>query len=213
MSKLDRKDFLVYAITDEKFRSDEEWEFVLKPVFEAGIRILQFRSKSLDGDDFIESGRTISKICHKYGALLIVNDDANFCKLIEADGVHLGQSDMPIETARRMLGDEYIIGATAHNLDEAKKAQASGADYIGAGAAFGSKSKLDAKPIEIAEYRNITGNISIPVVAIGGISLDNMSALADTGIDGVAVISALFDAEDISDAAIRLVAKSRELFE
>lgn len=119
---------------------------------------------------------------------------------------------MPITDARRLLGDDYIIGATAHNLAEAKKAEDEGADYIGVGAAFGSNSKLDARPIELDEYKRISDSIAIPMVAIGGINLENMDKLSGSGADGVAVISALFAKEDVRAAADALMAKSRSLF-
>ena len=186
--KFDKRDLLVYAITDEKRRSNKEWEKLLTPVFEAGIRILQLRQKHASHEEFVSSARELVEICHRFGAKLIVNDDAGTCIEAGADGVHLGQDDMPIAEARKLLGDEYIIGATAHNLDEAEKAEADGADYVGVGAAFGS------------------------MVAIGGINPENIDLLSGSGADGVAVISALFANDDIREAADVLMAKSRSLF-
>ena len=210
--KIKNEDLLVYAITDEARRSEEEWEKILIPMFEAGIRILQLREKHASRDEFVSLARKLAEICHEHGAKLIVNDDARTCIEASADGVHLGQDDMPITDARRLLGDDYIIGATAHNLAEAKKAEDEGADYVGVGAAFGSNSKLDARPIELDEYKRISDNIEIPMVAIGGINLENMDKLSGSGADGVAVISALFAKEDVRAAADALMAKSRSLF-
>ena len=126
--KFDKRDLLVYAITDEKRRSNKEWEKLLTPIFEAGIRILQLRQKHASHEEFVSSARELVEICHRFGAKLIVNDDAGTCIEAGADGVHLGQDDMPIAEARKLLGDEYIIGATAHNLDEAEKAEADGVE-------------------------------------------------------------------------------------
>ena len=208
----DKRDLLVYAITDEKRRSSKEWEKLLTPIFEADIRILQLRQKHTSHEEFVSSAMELAEICHRFGAKFIVNDDAGTCIEVGADGVHLGQDDMPIAEARKLLGDEYIIGATAHNLDEAEKAEADGADYVGVGAAFGSNSKLDARPIELADYRKISDKITIPMVAIGGINLENIDLLSGSGADGVAVISALFANDDIRASADVLMAKSRSLF-
>jgi len=133
------------------------------------------------------------------------------CKQVHASGVHLGLSDGSIEEARRILGDDFIIGATAHNLDEAKRAFEQGADYLGVGAAFGSNTKMNASKITTLDmYKEITDNVSIPVVAIGGISYDNVHKLRGLGLSGIAVISGIFDAHDIKENTKRLREKAKE---
>ena len=141
--KFKNEDLLVYAITDDVRRSEEEWEKILIPMFEAGIKILQLREKHASRDEFVSLARKLAEICHEHGAKLIVNDDASTCIEAGADGVHLGQGDMPITDARRLLGDDYIIGATAHNLAEAKKAEDEGADYVGLRFKFQTRCKAD----------------------------------------------------------------------
>ena len=147
----------------------------------------------------------IKPICDEAGVSLIINDDIEICKVSDASGVHLGLSDGSIAEARKLLGEEKIIGATAHNLEEALAAEAEGADYIGVGAAFGSDSKGDAiKLPSLDVYNLITSSVKIPVIAIGGIDIDNIGTLAGRHLTGVAVISALFGTRDVKKSAENL---------
>lgn len=177
-----------------------------------GIDILQLREKELAQQEYVRRASLLLPICQKHKVPLIINDNISVCLLSGADGVHLGQSDGSIQKARQVLGEEKIIGATAHNLSEALQAEAQGADYLGVGAAFGSRTKKDAIPIEHAEYRRITDAVKIPVIAIGGIDSANISMLQDSGIAGVAVISAIFSQPDIQEAASQLKEECVRLF-
>ena len=177
-----------------------------------GMTCVQIREKHLSKRQLLETISEIKPICDEAGVLLIINDDAEICKASDANGVHLGLSDGSISEARKLLGDEKIIGATAHNLEEALAAEVQGADYIGVGAAFGSNSKGNAVKLPNLEvYDQITSSVKIPVIAIGGINSDNIGVLAGRGLVGVAVISALFGSEDIEGSARKLRDASQEL--
>ena len=177
-----------------------------------GMTCVQIREKHLSKRQLLETISEIKSICDEAGVLLIINDDAEICKASDTNGVHLGLSDGSISEARKLLGDEKIIGATAHNLEEALAAEVQGADYIGVGAAFGSNSKGNAVKLPNLEvYDQITSSVKIPVIAIGGINSDNIGVLAGRGLVGVAVISALFGSKDIEGSARKLRDASQEL--
>lgn len=166
--------------------------------------MLQLRDKNSTEDEIISDAEKLLPICKKAGIPLIINDYPEIAKKCGADGVHLGLSDGSIENARKLLGDHAIIGATAHNLEEAKSAEKAGADYLGVGAAFGSSTKKNASNFNIEDYLEITSNVSIPVVAIGGINSDNVSKLNGFGLAGVAVVSAIFDSDDVKKSAEKM---------
>lgn len=177
-----------------------------------GMTCVQIREKNLNKERLLEVIAEIKPACDESGVPLIINDDAAICKESGASGVHLGLSDGSIEVARELLGDNKIIGATAHNLEEALAAEAAGADYIGVGAAFGSNSKGNAVKLPSLDvYNLITSSVKIPVVAIGGINADNISALDERGLAGVAVISALFCTSDIEKSAEEIRASTEKL--
>ncbi|MBQ1843775.1 MAG: thiamine phosphate synthase, partial [Lachnospiraceae bacterium] len=145
---------------------------------------------------------------------LIIDNNVEVCKAVGTDGVHVGQDDMPVKEARAILGDDYIIGATAHNVEEALQAEKDGADYLGVGAAFGSSTKKDAKKIvSLEEYKKITQAVSIPVVAIGGIDETNIMQMKGLGLSGVAVVSAIFAKDDIEKAAKEMLNMALSEFE
>ena len=172
---------------------------------DGGMTCMQVREKHLDKEQILDVISEIKPICDEAGVPLIINDDLEICIASDADGVHLGLSDGSIAEARKLLGDEKIIGATAHNLEEALAAEAEGADYIGVGAAFGSDSKGDAiKLPSLDVYNLITSSVKIPVIAIGGIDIDNIGTLAGRHLTGVAVISALFGTRDVKKSAENL---------
>ena len=169
---------------------------------DGGMTCMQVREKHLDEEQILDVISEIKPICDEAGVPLIINDDLGICIASDADGVHLGLSDGSIAEARKLLGDEKIIGATAHNLEEALAAEAEGADYVGVGAAFGSNSKGDAiKLPSLDVYNLITSSVKIPVIAIGGIDIDNIGTLAGRHLAGVAVISALFGTQDVKKSA------------
>ena len=166
------------------------------------------RAWSPDTEDFF---RRIVALCRSRGVVSIINDNVEIAIEVGADGVHVGQSDLACARARALLGPDKIIGVSAHNVEEAVAAQAAGADYLGAGAAFVTSTKGDARPIPHAMYRAITDAVDIPVVAIGGITEENMAELRGCGLDGVAVVSSLFAAQDVAAAAGRLRALAETL--
>ena len=169
-----------------------------RDAFKGGVTMLQLREKHLPEIYRINLAKAIKEVCESYKAPLIINDSIDLCILSGADGVHLGQEDGSISEARKILGPHRIIGATAHNLTEAIKAEEDGANYLGSGAAFGSLSKANAPKIKLDEYNEITKSVKIPVVAIGGINIDNIDLLANRGLAGIASISAIFEGEDVT---------------
>ena len=165
---------------------------------DGGMTCMQVREKYLDEEQLLKVISEIKPLCDESNVPLIINDNVAICKASDTSGVHLGLSDGSIVEARKLLGEEKIIGATAHNLEEALAAEAEGADYIGVGAAFGSNSKSDAIQLPSLDiYNMVTSSLKIPVIAIGGINIDNIGALAGRNLAGVAVISALFGTQDV----------------
>ena len=199
--KIESEALRLYAVSDRSWlKEGESLAGVLEEMLEAGVTCVQLREKELDDSAFLTEARELAGLCRRYGVPLIINDRPDIAKEAGADGVHVGLSDMGIEKARAYLGDGFIIGGSAHNVQEALAAQAGGADYFGWGAVFGSSTKKDATNLALKELKAICGAVSIPAVAIGGISLDNVQSLKGSGIAGVAVISGLFAAEDKQEA-------------
>ncbi len=189
--------FRLYAVTDRSWlQPGETLASVVEELLKAGVTCVQLREKHMDDELLLREASTLRELCTQYRVPLIINDRPDIAIKIRADGVHVGQSDMAISEARKILGDQYLIGGSAHNVAEALAAQRAGADYIGCGAVFGSHTKQDATNLSTQELRAICEAVSIPAVAIGGISLDNVARLQGTGIAGVAVVSGLFAAED-----------------
>ncbi len=208
---MNKTDLKLYAITDRQWLQGARLSEHVKLVIEGGATMIQIRDKdilSTDSDaglkDEYSEALEIKRICHEHKVPLIINDNVQFAIDIDADGVHLGQDDMNPAEARKLLGTDKIIGVTAKTVEQAKKAQADGADYLGSGAVFGSTTKLNAKPMTKELLSEITAAVDIPVVAIGGISADNAATLKGTGIAGIAVVGAIFASEDIKAAAREL---------
>lgn len=199
--KIGSEKLRLYAVTDRSWlKEGETLAGVLEEMLDAGVTCVQLREKTLDDAAFLSEAKAIGALCRRYGVPFIVNDHPDIAKEAGADGVHVGLSDMGIEKARAYLGDGFIIGGSAHNVQEALAAQAAGADYIGCGAVFGSSTKTDATNLSLEELQAICRAVKIPAVAIGGIRLDNVQRLKGSGIAGVAVISGLFAAEDKKEA-------------
>lgn len=187
----------LYAITDRSWlKPGESLSEPVEELLKAGITCLQLREKEADDELFLKEALELKALCSRYQVPFIINDRVDIAKEAGADGVHVGLSDMGIEKAREILGDGFVIGGSAHNVAEALAAQKAGADYIGCGAVFGSKTKPDVTTLPAEELKAICQAVNIPVVAIGGIKQENIHYLTGTGIDGVSVISALFAAED-----------------
>lgn len=208
---MNKNDLKLYAITDRQWLRGASLSEHVKLAIEGGATMIQIRDKdilSTDSDaglkDEYSEALEIKRICHEHKVPLIINDNVQFAIDIDADGVHLGQDDMNPAEARKLLGTDKIIGVTAKTVEQAKKAQADGADYLGSGAVFGSTTKLNAKPMTKELLREITAAVDIPVVAIGGINADNAATLKGTGIAGIAVVGAIFASADIKAAARKL---------
>lgn len=195
--KLTSQMLTLYAVSDRSWlKEGETLEDVISILLQNGVTCVQLREKNLSDEEFLREAISLKPLCRKYGVPLIINDRVDIARAAEADGVHVGLSDMEIAKARSILGTDAIIGASAHNVEEALAAEAAGADYLGCGAVFGSHTKTDASFLPLPVLHAICQAVSIPVVAIGGITLDNLPALAGIPIAGAAVISALFAAQD-----------------
>lgn len=204
-------DYTLYAITDRTWlKDDQSLGDVVELAIKGGASIIQLREKYLTGEELKKTALEVFAVCKTYGVPFIVNDDVQLAKEIDADGVHVGQSDMELAHAREILGPDKIIGVTAKSLEQAKAAQENGATYLGSGAVFGSSTKKDAISMTLDQFQEICENVSIPVVAIGGIDENNIVLLKGRKMDGFAVISAIFARDDIEAAAKNLysIAKS-----
>ncbi|MBR0270654.1 MAG: thiamine phosphate synthase [Methanobrevibacter sp.] len=197
-------DLSLYLVTDN---SDDEEKF-LKTIEEAilgGVKVVQIREKTADTLDFYNLALKVKEITEKYNVDLIINDRVDVALAIDADGVHVGQSDMPCDVTRRLIGEDKILGVSAATIEEAKKAENDGADYIGTGAVFPTATKDDAPSISKKDLIDVVNSINIPVVAIGGINLENACELKDTGIAGLSVVSAIMGADNPRKASEELL--------
>lgn len=208
------KQMLLYAVSDRAWSvSDEEFLSQVEQAIDSGVTVFQLREKNTDYEHFKDIALKIKPICKAHGVPLIINDNVKLAKEIDADGVHLGQNDLDIKAAREYLGADKIIGVSAHNVKEAQAAESGGADYLGSGAAFVTSTKTDAGAIDHKVLSDVAHSVRIPVVAIGGITGGNISRLEGLGLDGVAVVSAIFAAKDIPSAVNELKAKAERVAE
>lgn len=203
-------DYSLYVCTDRDIMTTDTLEEAVELAIKGGATIIQLREKDCTSREFYELALSIKDITDAYEVPLIINDRLDIALAVHADGVHLGQSDIPVQVARNVMGPNCIVGATANTLEKAKEAWQSGADYLGVGDVFGSATKNDTKPVELKELKKICDTVKIPVVAIGGISKKNIHLLKDTGVAGVAVISAVLGQTDITAAAEDLISGSPE---
>ena len=210
--KIESKQMRLYAVTARAWAADED-DFLaqVEAAIDGGATIVQLREKHLDEDAFLKEAERFVALCRRKGVISIINDNVDIAVKTGADGVHVGQEDLEAGRARALLGPDRIIGVSAHNVEEALAAQAAGADYLGTGAAFVTGTKTDAKPISRETIRAVTAAVDIPVVAIGGISRDNVLELVGCGLDGVAVVSALFAQKDVKAAAEEMLRLSEEI--
>ena len=199
--KLDRNHLKLYAITNRSWLNGDTLAHQVELAILGGVTIIQLREKHLVGEELEELACQVQEVCRKYQIPFIINDNVDLAKKIDADGVHVGQSDMAVEQARAILGPDKIIGATAKTVEQAKIAEEQGADYLGSGAVFGSTTKTDAIPMSKELLQQICESVQIPVVAIGGITLENVEELRGCRIAGVAVVSGIFAQRDITAAA------------
>ena len=202
----------LYAVTDRARAADEDDFFrQIEAAIRGGAAIVQLREKRLEGDALLNLARRFTELCRRMGAVSIINDRPDIALAAGADGVHVGQRDLAAGRARALLGPGKILGVSAHSPEEALRAQAAGADYLGVGAAFATGSKTDARPIPRETIRAVTAAVDIPAVAIGGVNLENILELEGLGLAGVAVISGIFGQENPEEAARKLKALAGRL--
>lgn len=207
----DKKDLLLYAVTDRSWLNGQTLCEQVEQALKGGVTFLQLREKELDDQEFLEEAQVIQQLCRKYQVPFLINDNVALAAKIGADGVHVGQSDMAAGEARAKLGTDRIIGVSARTVEEALEAQRQGADYLGVGAVFHTGSKADAAEVDHQVLRDICRAVDIPVIAIGGITRDNVAQLKHSGICGIAVISAIFAQKNIEAAARELRMLTEEM--
>lgn len=208
---LTKDHFLLYAVTDRHWLKGRTLHCVVKESLDGGVSFVQLREKQLKEERFIEEAKDLKKLCHEYKVPFIINDNVDVALAIDADGVHVGQKDMEVEDVRLKLGPDKIIGVSAQTVQQAKLAEKRGADYLGVGAVFPTSSKEDASDVTYETLKEICEAVSIPVVAIGGITQENVSMLAKSGICGIAVISAIYAQSNIKEAAIELKKRTAKM--
>ena len=196
-----QKALCLYGVTDSGHLHGRNLEDVVADAIQGGVSCIQIREKHLAPEAFLERAKKVQTVCKKAGVPFLINDDVELAKMLDADGVHVGQQDMAAEKARQIQGKDKIIGVSARTVEQALAAERAGADYLGVGAAFVTSTKADAVPVQKETIGEICRAVSIPVVAIGGIRQENLLQLQHTGIAGVAVVSAVFSAEDAMESA------------
>lgn len=209
----DKKDLLLYAVTDRSWLGESTLYEQVEQALIGGVTFVQLREKNLDESEFLEEAKEIKKLCAKYHVPFVINDNVDIAAAIDADGVHVGQSDMEALDVRAKLGPDKIIGVSAQTVEQALRAQKHGADYLGVGAVFPTGSKADAVEVDHEVLRQICEAVDIPVIAIGGISENNVLELKGNGLCGIAVISAIFAKENITEAAEKLRSKTEEMLQ
>ena len=209
--KCGKKDLLLYAVTDRGWLNGDTLYHQVEQAIQGGVTFVQLREKELDEDQFLEEAKEIQGLCRKYHVPFVINDNVKIAAQIDADGVHVGQSDMAAGDVRKKLGPDKIIGVSAQTVEQALLAQKMGADYLGVGAVFHTGSKADADDVSHDTLRAICEAVDIPVIAIGGIGTQNVMQLSGSGICGIAVISALFAQPDIKAAAEEWKALTEEM--
>lgn len=209
--KLDKSNFILYAVTDRRWLNGRELKDDVMKSLEGGVTFLQLREKSLDEKAFLEEAKQLKKLCAEYKVPFVINDNVDIAYKIDADGVHIGQDDMQVKDVRMKLGKDKIIGVSAHTVEEAVLAEKEGADYLGVGAVFQTKSKKNVKAMPYDTLKAICEAVSIPVVAIGGIERENVEMLSGSGVCGIAVISAIYAEKDIIEATKKLKDASKDM--
>ena len=211
--KVDRASMLIYAVTDRAWLGDNTLAEQVELAIKGGATFVQLREKHLDYESFLSLAKEIKEVTDRYKIPFVINDNIEVAIACDADGVHVGQSDMTAGDVRARIGENKILGVSAETVELAKLAEQNGADYLGVGAMFSTSTKLDAELITFDTLKGICTAVSIPVVAIGGIGEHNIMQLKDSGIDGVSVVSAIFAQPDITAATQRLKTLAQETVE
>lgn len=209
--KCDKKTMLLYAVTDRMWTGKQTLYEQVEDALRGGVTCVQLREKELDEDAFLKEAIEIKELCHKYQVPFFVNDNVEIAIQCGADGIHVGQEDMAAGAVRALVGDQMMIGVSVHTVEEAIEAVKNGADCLGVGAMFSTSTKLDADVLPMQTLADICHAVDIPVVAIGGLNKNNIAKLAGTGVDGVALVSAIFAAEDIESECRELARISEEM--
>jgi thiamine-phosphate pyrophosphorylase len=194
----------LYAVTDRAWTGSQTLVEQVEAALKGGITFLQLREKELGYDEFLQEAIELKMLTAFYDVPFVINDNVEVAQACDADGVHVGQEDMPVEKVREMIGPDKILGVSAQNVEQAIAAEKAGADYLGIGSVFPTGTKQDAKPMTFETVQEICKSVSIPIVAIGGITKTNILELAGSGVDGVAVVSAIFAQSDILAATKEL---------
>jgi len=209
--RIDKHSLKLYAVTDRKWLKGSSLEEEVEKAVRAGVTIVQLREKHMEFYELVSLAKKIGAVVHRYNVPLIINDDIEAALASGADGVHIGQEDICASEARQKIGSSMILGVSARSAETALEAERCGADYIGAGAVFSTSTKKDAKVMSFDELKRICDSVSIPVVAIGGITEENIMELSGSGIAGAAVVSAIFAKDDVAASASRLLALTEKM--
>lgn len=203
----------LYLVTDRHWLANRNLEDDVEKAILGGVTMVQLREKNIDNDSFIELAKKVKQVCNKYKVPFIINDNLEVALAVDSDGIHIGQDDLPASLVRQKIGPDKILGVSAHNLDEAIAAKKAGATYLGAGAMFSTTTKDNTTNLSIEQLQAITENVDIPVVAIGGINYDNCLSLKNCNLAGIAVVSAIMAATNISEAASNLKKRAQVIYD
>lgn len=203
----------LYLVTDRHWLANRNLEDDVEKAILGGVTMVQLREKNIDNDSFIELAKKVKQVCNKYKVPFIINDNLEVALAVDSDGIHIGQDDLPASLIRQKIGPDKILGVSAHNLDEAIAAKKAGATYLGAGAMFSTTTKDNTTNLSIEQLQAITKNVDIPVVAIGGINYDNCLSLKNCNLAGIAVVSAIMAATNISEAASNLKKRAQVIYD
>lgn len=209
--KCDKRHMLLYAVTDRAWTGKQTLYEQVEAALKGGVTCVQLREKELDETAFLQEAKELCALCRRYGVPFLVNDNVEIAIACEADGIHVGQEDLAAGEVRRRVGENMILGVSVHTVEEACQAVRDGADYLGLGAVFPTNTKTDVEQMSNETLRAICDAVDVPIVAIGGINRSNILRLAGSGVDGVALVSAIFSAEDIEGACRELWAMSKEM--
>ncbi|MBE6021958.1 MAG: thiamine phosphate synthase [Cellulosilyticum sp.] len=209
--KCDKETMLLYAVTDRTWTKEKTLFQQVEEALEGGVTCVQLREKELAKETFLLEAIEMKVICEKYHVPLIINDNVEIALRCDADGIHVGQKDMSAEDVRAKIGDEKILGVSVQTVEQAILAEKNGADYLGVGAVFSTSTKLDANAVSYGTLKDICKSVKIPVVAIGGIHEGNILELKGSGVDGVALVSAIFGSKHIKEQCRQLKKLSQEM--
>ena len=209
--KCDKKTMLLYAVTDSAWLKDQTLYEQVESALKGGVTCVQLREKELSDEEFLSEALEIGALCKRYNVPFFINDNVEVAIKCKADGIHVGQDDMSATDVRKLIGDDMMLGVSVHTVKEALDAVKAGADCLGVGAMFSTSTKLDADVLTMEALKDICDAVDVPVVAIGGLGKHNIMKLAGTGVDGVALVSAIFSADDIESECKELRRLSEEM--